>query len=430
MKNNSSILTRSKWGLDNQVWLTLLIVCLASILIFSFKAATYVKCTDFEISVSGARQQNNHIFYIGETVNFLISIPSQSQQEWNFNDGTPTVQTLKKPVSHSFLKAGDYQVMCTVNGKCQQVITISIMPTPHLAPTDSVSFIGNPIIGVDTLYVGTIGHFTTPIKANYGYQWSVGTSPGIPIQTTATADFTFNKPGSQIVQLKIDGNRSYSKPVVVLSKTSPGPKTGDNPLPPPIIKLPPVITFIDPPSGGPGTLVTIHGSLFNGTKSVSFGGIPAKIISIGSDQIVAEIGKDGATGAVVVTTENNQAAFSNPPFTFIAPKQPEVAPAPTNDNGPKIMGITDKQLKQMLGQVISGSMHTADFDRYLCKGVNTKVYVNNAKTTVTFGELCEKQLQGKKVEIESAHISRDPDNPECITNITVKYKKKGLWPFN
>jgi hypothetical protein len=305
---------------------------------------------------------------------------------------------------------------------------ISVIPTPHLVPIDSVSFTGNPIIGVDTLYAGTIGHFTTPIKANYGYQWSVGTSPDIPIQTTAGANFTFSKAGQQTVQLKIDGTKSYSKQIVVLSKTPSAQKNANNlPIPPPVIKLPPVISFIDPPNGGPGALVTIHGSLFNEIKSVSFGGIPAKIISLSTDKIVAEVSKDGATGPVVVTGENGQAAFSNPVFTFNAPPPPAATKVEPER---EIIAITDKQLKQMLDQVVNGSMHAADFDRYLCKGVATKVYVNNSKTTMTFGELCEKQLQGKKVEIESAHIVPDPYDSKCQANLVVKYHKKGLWPFN
>jgi hypothetical protein len=273
--------------------------------------------------------------------------------------------------------------------------------------------------------------FTTPIKANYGYQWNVGTSPGIPIQTTAGANFTFSKTGLQTIQLKIDGTKTYSKSIVVLSKTLPGSKVGDSPLPPPLIKLPPVITFIDPPSGGPGTQVTIHGSLFNGTKSVSFGGIPAKIISVTSDQIVAEVGKDGATGAVVVTTENNQAAFSNPPFTFIAPKRDTTKGSLPEPVVKRYISITDKQLKIMLADVINNKMHAQDFDRYFCNGVNTKVYVNTDKVPVTLSVLCEKHLQGKKVEVELVHMVKDPDNPDCVTNLVVKYKKKWDWnPIN
>jgi hypothetical protein len=428
MKNNFSIFTRSTLGLDNQVWLTLLIACLTSIVIFSFKAATYVKCTDFEIFTTGARQQTNNIFYIGETVNFSTTLPSQNQLEWNFGDGTPPERQLKKLVSHSFLKEGRFSVASTINGKCVEVINIYIVPTP-IEDKKPVIPTGIQIIGVDSLYVGAVGHFTTPIKANYSYQWSVGASPDIPIQTTAAADFTFNKAGRQTVQLSIDGKMSFSKSVIVLRK--PTPDGGNGSIPPvrPLI-LPPVITFIDPLSGGPGTQVTIHGSLFNGIKSVSFGGIPAKIISVSSDQIIAEVSRDGATGAIVITTESTQSAFSNPEFTFIPPKLDTI----TKKQSPEPVvptGITDKQLKLMLTDVINNKTHAQDFDRFFCSGVNTKVYVNKEKVHITFDKLCESHLQGKKVEIESALITRDPDRPECVTNLAVKYKKKWDWkPFN
>lgn len=416
-------------GLDYCVWLTMLIAILISAFTFSFKVITHINCTDFEITATGVRQQANNIFYIGETISFSAAVPSQSSLNWNFGDGTPMSQS-KNLIPHSFLKEGKFTVACTINGKCTEIAIIYVIPTPPKSGPTNEPLVATDIIGADTIYAGGIGHFTSPIKANYSYQWSIATSPDIPVQTTATADFTFYKEGKQTLQLKIDGTKYYSKIITVLRKktstsnVTPGSST---PVIAEPIHIPPAINFIVPSSGGPETKVTISGSFFTGLKFVSIGGIPAKVISVSSTQIVAEVG-DGASGAVVVTTENGSFTFANPPFTYIPPKAP--TPEPPETEKSKIVGITDKQFKQMLGQVVNGTMHAADFDRYLCKGVNTKVYVNNAKTTVSFGELCEKQLQGKKVEVESAHIVPDPYDPNCQANLVVKYKKKGIWPFN
>lgn len=425
MKNAYFIFTRSRIGLDNGVWLSMLTVLLISIFILGFKAITYVKCEDFEIFATGIQEAKN-IFYVGETITISASVQSQDKPVWNFGDGSP-LQNGNNIIKHSFLKEGSYSIICTVNHKCEQSLEINIVATPSKAKA-LPEFTGDAIIGVDTVYAGGIGHFTTPVKANYSYQWSVATSPDIPVQTTAAVDFSFYKEGQQILQLTIDGNKSYSKTITVLQKKSNSntiTNAGSGTSVPTAMKIPPAISFIDPSSGMQATNITINGSFFSGAKFVSFGGQPAKIISVSATQIIAQVG-NGATGPVVVTTENGSTTFSNPQFTYIAPATAATSPQSSITAPPEKhkIGITDKQLKLMLQQVVNNTMHAPDFDRYFCSGSNILVYTNNDKAPVKLTDLCNK-IQGKKISIESAHIVQDPDSKDCESNLIVKYKKTG-----
>ncbi len=428
MKNSHSIFTKSRMGLDNRVWLSMIIVLIISASICGFKAITNVNCESFEISTSAIRQGTNNIFYVGETITFSVSVQSNRQLRWDFGDGTP-LQPGGKTIQHSFLKENNFTITCILNNKCEQSVLVGIVPTPTKpTTTGTTSFTGDAIIGIDTVYVGITAHFSTPITAKYSYQWSVQTSPNMPIVTTAGADFTFYKEGLQTLGLKIDGNKSYSKSIVVLNKKSVVVSKNSEGDVVPALKpfpIPPSITSILPSSGGSGANVTISGNFLLGAKFVSFGGIEAKIISVSQTQVSVIVG-EGATGNVVVTTENGTFSFSNPPFTYIASKP---LPPPSSSSSLAApakhkIGITNNQLKVMLEQVISNKKHAEDFENYFCAGVNTKVYVNTEKTPINFSDLCQR-LIGKKLKIESAEIIRDPENPDCESNLNVKYKKTG-----
>lgn len=70
----------------------------------------------------------------------------------------------------------------------------------------------------------------------------------------------------------------------------------------------PTITSFTPPSGPTGTVVTINGSGFTGTTSVSFGGTLATTFTVVSDtQITAVVPVGAVTGQIIVATPNGTA---------------------------------------------------------------------------------------------------------------------------
>ncbi|TAE24464.1 MAG: T9SS C-terminal target domain-containing protein [Candidatus Kapaibacterium sp.] len=82
---------------------------------------------------------------------------------------------------------------------------------------------------------------------------------------------------------------------------------------------PPSITSFTPMSQGGGMNVTIVGTNLGGATLVSFGGVPATIVSNSGTMIVATVAAGGGSGNVVVTTPGGTATQGG--FTFI--------PAPT-----------------------------------------------------------------------------------------------------
>ena len=87
---------------------------------------------------------------------------------------------------------------------------------------------------------------------------------------------------------------------------------------------------------------------------------------------------------------------------------------------PKLKYVTDELFKTYLQALVCGEMNAADFNAYLCQGLNTPVVVNNSERK-TFGSVC-KDLQGKKIKIASVVAGRDNDN--CVINLAVEYDRK------
>lgn len=79
---------------------------------------------------------------------------------------------------------------------------------------------------------------------------------------------------------------------------------------------PPIIASFNPVNGTNGTTVNIYGRNFSGTKTVTFGSVPAASFTVISDTAITAIVGTGATGAVMVTVSNNF-YDSLPGFTYI-----------------------------------------------------------------------------------------------------------------
>lgn len=160
MKKNNFIFTRSRMGLDNGVWVTMLITFILAAGILSFKVATYEECSLDEISTAGVRQQTNNIFYVGETVSFSIVNPSNQSLQWDFDDGT-AVQKGEKTIQHRFFIKGNFNVTCSMLGsKCEQSVLVNIISVPPVIK-DTIMFFGPPIAGPDTVFIGIAANYNT-----------------------------------------------------------------------------------------------------------------------------------------------------------------------------------------------------------------------------------------------------------------------------
>lgn len=79
----------------------------------------------------------------------------------------------------------------------------------------------------------------------------------------------------------------------------------------------PIVSSFSPAKALTGQTVTISGSNFTGTTSVSFGGVPASSFVVHSSNSIAAIVGEGASGHISVTNASGTGTKDN--FTFVAP---------------------------------------------------------------------------------------------------------------
>jgi matrixin/IPT/TIG domain-containing protein len=85
--------------------------------------------------------------------------------------------------------------------------------------------------------------------------------------------------------------------------------------------LPPVVSSVTPASGPPTTVVTLSGSNFDSSianVSVSFGGVPATVVSTSTTQITVIVPFGAVSGPVIITVFGQQ--VTGPVFTVTSPK--------------------------------------------------------------------------------------------------------------
>jgi hypothetical protein len=86
----------------------------------------------------------------------------------------------------------------------------------------------------------------------------------------------------------------------------------------------PTITGFSPPSGVPGTLVTINGSHFTGVNGVKFNGVATTFNLISDGQVTATVPAGASTGKITLTTPTGTATSSSN-FTVTSSTAPTIS---------------------------------------------------------------------------------------------------------
>lgn len=217
MQKLSGIYTRSRMGIDNRVWVTLLLTVLLSLCLFGFKIATTQPCYDITLALKGVVEHpysNN--YFVGESIIFKAEMKQQQQVEWDFGDGTAGVTGAK--VTHSFSNEGNFLVTATVNGKCMQSVNVHISQVGMSVTTPgSVQTLdSNGIIGKDYAAAGELSIYQTAATAGL-YEWTVEGNGAFPARTGNRVSYSFTEPGTYVIQLRLDNDagKVYRKTVRV-----------------------------------------------------------------------------------------------------------------------------------------------------------------------------------------------------------------------
>lgn len=215
--NATNLYTRSRFGLDNRVWLALLLTLLLSVALLAFKIAGDQPCTGISITVMDNEDPNGTRYYPQDRLTFSAVMTGGKDIAWDFGDNTPIVNG--KSSTHSYAHAGNYFVTVTVNGKCKEMMSVFIHP--HIAaPVAPVNTNIADISGPDAPKAGEAITYTATVGGT-SYEWNVLNSPEYPTQNTPVATYTFLTPGAKIIELKMDGTRVLRKSIQVLPSDKP-----------------------------------------------------------------------------------------------------------------------------------------------------------------------------------------------------------------
>ncbi len=196
---------------------------------------------------------------------------------------------------------------------------------------------------------------------------------------------------------------------------------------------PPSISSFNPTTAGTGTLVSILGSGFTGTTSVSFGSISAQSFTVLSDTVITAIVGVGASGAVSITTRGitssaNGFNFITAPIisypasqNFTANTQiTTVNPTNTGGNVPAInYGLVTNFAGNSTSGLVNGNSQDARF--YNPQGVATD-FAGNIYIADTYNSQIRKiDLNGKVSTLAGSGISGSLNGNKNVASFSNPY---------
>lgn len=222
--NSNRFSTRKSLGLDNRVWYVMLTVIVVSIGLLSYELADTKKCVPvhftFRRLLAAESDTTVAVFRVGETIMFSAS-KNPDIISWDFNDNSPI--QYGQYINHEFKMERDYYVTARVGRGCNDVQKISIIKADENIATPSAEQI---ITGGDsTVYPNIRQTYTCMQPADY-YDWNLDGYPAMRQQgVSASAKFTFPKPGTYTVRVTLnhDVSKQYPKLVIVSEEVRPAP---------------------------------------------------------------------------------------------------------------------------------------------------------------------------------------------------------------
>lgn len=351
-------------GLDNNVWLLLSLVTIASLALVGYNYRIASSCSKFSVSGIGISTNTRNAFQTGETVIFRTSLASPKDITWDFGDETGEQTGMGATMRHKFEKPGVYTVTATENGRCANeplVVRVKARAEDKLAEeAGEINIIGNR-----STMVGKLEKYISDAVGEE-FEWKVVNKASIPVKNEQDPSFTFNEPGLYILQLTVDHNRHKRQTIEIEVYEDVANKKLSSPVIQPR-SLPPLRA--DKPQ-----------------------------------------------------KQEEKAVENKPekPVERAEEKAAETAPAASV----RKKEIHPDLFKDLVQSVVTGDKEVEDFDRYLYYGGKTKVRVDGDRMTKTFSQFCS-EIRGKKITIENIEFLKE-ENGE-IQVIKVKMKKRGIF---
>ena len=202
----ASILTKRWMGLDNNVWLSMTVILLISLLLlgYNYKLKPPVTaCQPINIFVNGLSNTEKVFFDTGDPIRFRSYFSTDDEVEWDFGDGSKKVKGIA-PI-HVYQKEGLYTILVTLNGKCGYDKKL-LVRAPEEVKTDNMGNVVQDITGSDRGFIGDRMTFSTTIPAS-SYEWFIENNSNFSLRTGDSVQYTFKSPGKYTLVLVLDGDR-------------------------------------------------------------------------------------------------------------------------------------------------------------------------------------------------------------------------------
>lgn len=179
--------------LDEQVILTMIIICLLGLIIVGFRYAARTPCGPVHIILNTTNAQVDH------TVTVRAEATNARSFEWDLGDGSIVNET-SAMIAHVYKQPGRYTIKVLVNGSCEEFRDITITEAPEVINVYRLP----TFICRDTAYVNKPVSFedTASNVSTWEWRFEEGGQPG---ENRRKVQHTYYYPGQKLVTLKPNG---------------------------------------------------------------------------------------------------------------------------------------------------------------------------------------------------------------------------------
>lgn len=209
---DNRIFTKQLMGLDYRVWRVMLVICILSLGLLSYRLIDSKKCKPVTFSIKTIVQHADSVYNTGEALSF-VSSANDNEIIWDFGDNSDKITG--QYVTHFYKNAGAYKVTASTGTGCETIQSIMVSVPVAAAQDDNNVVTGQEIVGPLSTITGKEEMFTCMVTAKT-YEWSISNYPKMN-QQGSTAKFQFPTTGKYLVQVTLDGDRTkrYTKEISV-----------------------------------------------------------------------------------------------------------------------------------------------------------------------------------------------------------------------
>lgn len=182
----------STFRVDEQVYITMGILCIVALITFAFRYATSHPCSPINMQIDA------NAFVEGNVITFKAVTQGGKAFAWNFGDNSGTEEH-DASATHVYKNAGKYTVTVTVNEECTEVQNVVITEAPVVI-NNSLQVFGGP----DTAYVGQPVTYEDMSLNSSSWEWYFEDITTVDAKSRK-ATHTYTTEGPKTIYLRVNG---------------------------------------------------------------------------------------------------------------------------------------------------------------------------------------------------------------------------------